>query len=373
MGLFDVISGRVASYLLGRTGLPADVELIGGKNKLLTEATVIVQSTFGRDGFADSWFSLGSPDDCSGVGAAGDTIRIQIPVGCLASLVAIDYTYTVTAGDVADPDPENAVRDAIVSALNLDSNFNFQWKAKNVRDNGIIVIQSRFRGERGERTSWSVTTIGTTTIQLGFADIQQRSKEVTIAADADDPRTGLFGVSGTVSVLPGSIGARFEEFLLDGSSRDMRINGSPGSPIIFEATPDATDQLFVSQWRFFGGGNGIKFNQFLSKSGAGGLSNGLELEIKSDNEIFNFPLPIKTTEDFKNLFGSPDGASFRIDVQAGSDQFIAYFIPEVPFILQPQGTFGTGNDDYVRCTIKDNITSGLNQLESLIQGFRKEP
>lgn len=349
----------------------ADVELIAGKKKLLTDATVTVESVFGKDGFADSWFAIGDFDDCSGVGAENDTIRVQIVAGCDATeFPAVDVTYTITASDVAAAQPEISVRDNIVTALNGNSNFATSWKATKVKDNGIIVIQAKFRGEIGERpvaNDIQVTATGTTTVTLAFNNILQRGKETSLTKDPDDPRIGVLGISGTVNVTPGSIGSRYQEFFENASSSNLLVNGSV-TPVVFTIPLSSTDDIFIEQLRFFGGGNGIKFGQFLSKSGIG-LTNGILIEIKSDDETFTFPV-IKKTEDFKNIFSAPSGSDFRIDIQAGSDQILAIFNPEIPFALRKIGTFTT--DDYAKITVRDDLTSGIQTLQSTAIGFTKE-
>ena len=59
---------------------------------------------------------------------------------------------------------------------------------------------------------------------------------------------------------------------------------------------------------------------------------GIEITILSEGITFTFP-DIKSTEDWKNIFVTEPGNDFRLDVQAGSDQFIAQFQPATPFNL----------------------------------------
>lgn len=347
-----------------------DVELIGGKKRMLTDSIVTVEEIFGQDPFPDTWFRV----DNSGV--TDDTWRIQIaattndPTTPDRDVPAVDKTIVVTASEAGD---EIALADLIVTQLNLDSNFNASLKAKRVPDLAIVHIFSQARGEFFERTGagdFAVAVSGSASRTLGFDTLLMRGKATSLSRDPNFPHAlGILGISGIVHVLPGAIGLRYEEFFKYSSSRNMLIDGT--TPKTFTVPLSATEDIFVSQIRIFGGGNGIKFGQFLSKAGSGGLTNGIEIKIKSDNNILTREV-VKTTEDFKNYMSFPNKDSFSIDVQAGSDQFMAIFIPEVPFPLRKIGTHGAGNDDYIEIKIQDNLTSGVSQLESMAIGFRQE-
>ena len=52
-------------------------------------------------------------------------------------------------------------------------------------------------------------------------------------------------------------------------------------------------------------------------------------------------------------------------MQAGDDQFIAIFKP-VPFVLEKDGTFA--QKDFVQIEVRDDLTSGMSQLECGIIG-----
>ena len=160
-----------------------------------------------------------------------------------------------------------------------------------------------------------------------------------------------------------SVPRRTFNYALNAGSSDLRVNGSVTS-VSFNITPDATYETYFTQLRFFGGGNGIQFTKFLSKTGA--LTNGILVEIKTDNITFQFE-PLKKTEDFKNIFAD-SANNFSVDVQSGADQFIAVFGTFFPIRLQPQGTYGT--DDYIKVTIRDDLSSGLTQLQFFGMGYK---
>ena len=351
----------------------ADVLLQSGIRRLQTSAAVTIEEIFGKDPIADSYFKI------TNAGAVNDTVRVQVASTTHDSsapdrdFTAVDLTYTLVAGDVGD---EIQLRDNIIIYLNTQSSFTNGpgsgggLKAQPVKDNPIVHITSRYKGDDSERPNvgdFAVTTTGTTTVQVGWSDFIQRAKPSSLARDPESPHNlGILGISGTVSVLPGAIGSRYFEYFKYSTSSDMRVDGS-STPVVFTIPISTTDDIFISQIRLFGGGNGIKFGQFLAKNVP--LTNGIKVEVKSDDQYKQFPL-IKSTEDFKNLFSFPSGNDFRIDVQSGADQIISIFKPDVSSVLRKLGTFST--DDYVKITIQDDLTSGVSQLEAISEGFTKE-
>ena len=170
---------------------------------------------------------------------------------------------------------------------------------------------------------------------------------------------------------PGAVGDRFFSYALNGSAiSDLEQNCTAfvAATCDFFINASATKTILVENISCFGGGNGIKFGQFLSKSGSG-LPNGIEIFIRSEGTDFTFPL-IKTTEDWKNLFASQAGTDFRLDIQAGSDQFVASFRPSVPIPILASGTL-PGGDDLIRVRVQDNLSSGLSKLECAAFGYEE--
>lgn len=353
----------------------ADVSLLSGKKKLEVNATTVVEQIFGQDPQGTSWFFFGaSLYDASGIGAAGDTVRVQIPAAVtpLGTIYpAVDVTYTIVAGDVASTNPERTVALNVCSALNLNADFiNAKWRCTVARDFALVHIESKLFNEFGTRTSWTVTCSGTTSCNRGFADIDRRGKPTELSRSPNDPREGILAIAGSVTTLPGAIGSRFQEYFKNGASSNMIVDADAGSGFqTFTVPTSATRDIFIEQVRCFGGGNGIKYEQFMAQNII--LTNGLLFEIRSDNQTSSIG-PIKVTEDFKNLFASLV-ADFRIDIQSAADQFTAIFRPTVPFPIRIQGAFGSGNDDYLRVLVRDDIDSVGSQLECQAWGFTKEP
>lgn len=366
---------RLYQTLVGKNGDRVDVSPDGsGTNRLATDAVVTVVSQLGFDDIADSWFAIGDFDDSTGADAAsaGDTVRVQIAAGDDATRYpAIDVTYTLVAGDLTAQFPEVTIAKNVASALNADSTFRSLWTASTVKDNGIVHVSSKLKGEMGERPNtndFTVTPTGGVTVTVGFNTIVRRNKTTSLRRDSEDPRIGILGISGSVEVTPGALGDLFIKNALNGGSSSLLVNGS-GTPVDFTINAATDEDIFIQEMRFYGGGNGIKFGQFLSKNTK--LTNGIEVTIQSDNESITLPL-IKSTEDFKNkfAFGSAAAGQFSVDVQAGADQFLASFSFATPFPLRAVGSFTT--DDFIRVRIRDDLTSGISTLEFIARGFNKE-
>ncbi len=145
---------------------------------------------------------------------------------------------------------------------------------------------------------------------------------------------------------------------------DLNVDGST-TPVVFTFPMDSLDDYFVSEIKFFGRDNGIQFSSFLGRQP---LQNGILVEVKTNNNMVMLP-PIKTTDDFDDVF-SFGGSNFDVYFAAGEDKFTARFLSSA-FPLRRSGTFGVGNDDYIKITIRDNLTA-VNYLQCIVEGFRQE-
>jgi len=353
-----------------------------GLTALVTDATVVVESTFGFDQRPDSFFRI------INTGGAGTTWDLYIgptnadPSAPDRDLPAYNKQFIVQVSEAGD---EIAFRDRIVQELNQDPVFKNTvfLKAQRVTDRSTVHIYSTkysASGEFYERPNpgdFNVTiggAPGNGQVVLGFDNLISRSKPVTISTDRDSPhRLGLFGITGSVQVTAQELADIYiQEVTDDGTptgNSDLTVNASLVAPEEFYIAAVLEKDLFVEDLIFDGQGNGIKFGNFLSKNGP--LTNGLYVEIKSDDNVTQFPL-IKSTEDFKNKWAalSGDGGNFRIDVQAGSDEMLAILRFENPFVLRATGTFTT--DDYIKVVIRDNTSSGVTRLKFRVKGFERE-
>lgn len=349
-----------------------------GLTAMVTDATVVVESTFGFDQNPDSYLRI---VDTGGAGTtwtiyiAGTANDPSIPDRDLPSYTKI---FTVQVSEEGD---ELAFRDRIIQELNADTTFRntVYLKAQKATDRGVVHIYSEAfsaSGEFYERPNagdFAVTIGGSPgdgVVVVGFDNLISRSKPVTISRDFDSPhRLGLFGITGNVRVEAKELADIFIEEAKNGGSNDMRVNGTLGTPIEFTIPASPNTDLFIEELIFDAQGNGIKFGQFISRNQP--LNNGLFVEIKSDNVVTTFPV-IKSTEGFKNKWAAlgGDGANFRIDVQAGADEMLAILDFNNPFIIRVAGTFTT--DDYIKVVIRDT-TTGLSRLNFRAKGFEKEP
>jgi len=377
--------GQFVGRLIGKDGSNVDRAVqtkvrSDGLTALVTDATVIVETTFGQDQQPDSFFKIVD------TGGAGTTWTLDIagtsvdPSAPDRDLPAYQKIFTVLAGEVGD---EILFRNRIIQELNADIVFRQTvfLKAEKATDRGIIHIYSEkfsLSGEFFERPlsgDFNMGVAGTPgdgVVVLGFDNLISRPKPVSITKDFDSPhRLGLFGITGSVLVSAKELSDLFiGQASLDGLGviTDMGVNGS-GTPQEFIIPASANTDLFIEELRIFGQGNGLQFKNWLA--GNQPLSNGLAIQIQSDNIITTLPM-LKTTADIKNKFAFGQGATgFALDIASGRDDVIGVFTFANPFILRVQGTFTT--DDHVKITINDNITSTQSELEFWAKGFEKEP
>ena len=352
-----------------------------GLTALATDATVVVESTFGFDQQPDSFFRI------IDTGGEGTTWTIDIagtsndPSTPDRDVPAYQKVFTVQASEVGD---EIAFRDRIISELNLDTVFRDTclFKSQKATDRSVVHIYSEAfsaSGEFYERPNagdFQVTIGGSPgdgVVVVGFDNVISRSKPVTITRDFDSPhRLGLFGITGDVNVTSKALSDLFiERASLNGdlATFEMAVNGS-GTEQIYRINAKADSAIFIQEIRFYGQGNGIQFGKFLNQNSP--LTNGILVEIKSENVITDL-FPILTTEDFKNEFSFGSGAaSFEVIFASGRDEFLATFEFDNPFLLEESGAHGAGNDDFIEIRIRDNLNS-VGSLKFLAKGFEKEP
>ncbi len=341
----------------------ADVQLIDGAPSLRTFGIQAIESLRGFDPIADVWFYIGTEENSSGAGAAGDTIRVQIAATLdnPTDFPAVDVTYTLISADAGD---EEVLAVNLASYLNSQPSFSTLWRAQRISGSGVIYITARKPGgqyERPNTNDFIVTSTGTTVVTRAFDKIIRRNKITSLARDPADPRQGILGITGSVVQSEGDVTSRFTTLF-----QNLLVNGSV-TPVVFEVPAHATEVRFISKVVFGGRGSGIQFGKFLSQSGTG-LTNGILISYKS-NDFSGQLEPVKTTDDFVDFVaGDPD--NFALYIQSGGDKFIATLEFNVPLELRPQGEFAS--NDYFRITIRDNLTSGVTSLRAAATGFNRE-
>lgn len=226
---------------------------------------------------------------------------------------------------------------------------------------GIIAVSNVFNPKLMEAVDYGLFPIQITGGDFQYiADVFESNgvKRLQVSMIDDDSGDGIATTKFATS-------KRYYEFLLNSETTPKKTmfqdcdNGSyTANKCIFEAGPHPTETVVVQQIRCFARCDGVKFaNHICDKDKLkDGLDDGLIISFKSKNEVFTFPT-IHFTEDWKNLFSFPGVANeFRMDNQGDEDQFISIYRPDTPYILDPQGTHGVGNDDYIKIELSDDMT-----------------
>lgn len=364
----DIVTGggakkRLATQttITGGDGVhEADVNLIDGFKYLRVFGVQAIESLRGFDPIADTWFYIGNETDSSGAGNIGDQVRVQIAAGDVpANFPAVDLTYTLVAGDVGN---EETLATNIAAYLNSQVSFNTLWRAQKISNSGCVYITSRKPGGQYERPNvgdFQVTTTGTTTVTVAFDKIIRQNKITSLARDPADPRQGILGIQGSVVQTEGDVTNRFQTVF-----PDLLVNGSV-TPVNFDITADPVEVKFITSIVLSGRANGIKFGQFLSSPS---LTNGIQISFKSNNFSATRE-PVKTTDDLLD-FHAEDPDNFTLFIQAGGDKFTAVLEFGSPLELRPQGEFAL--NDFIRISVRDNLTAGTLQLRAIVNGFNRE-
>ena len=339
----------------------ADVQLIDGAPSLRTFGIQAIESLRGFDPQCDTWFYIGTENDSGGIGSAGDVITMDIAAGDdPTNYPAISLDYTLLAGDVAGTEDDLAL--TLATYYNSQSPFNVLWRAQRVAGNGVVYITARKPGGQYERPNtddFQVSATGTTVVTRAWDNIIRRNKITGLARDPADPRQGQLGVQGSVQQSEGAVTNRFQTVF-----PSLLVNGSV-TPVNFDVTADPTDVTFIQTVAISARGNGIKYGQFLSRAA---LTNGLLVSFKT-NDITVTRQAMKTTGDLEDYHGEIP-ANSRISVQSGGDKYLAVLVFSVPLEIRPQGEFTT--DDYLRISVRDDLTSGLSSLRVIVSGFQRE-
>lgn len=163
------------------------------------------------------------------------------------------------------------------------------------------------------------------------------------------------------TIVPEAIGNLYFQHAENNGSQDMAVNGS-GSPVEFIVPADPNYDLLIEGLLFEAFASGIKIDKFLSLNTS--LTNGLLIEVKSEDTIFQF-LSIATTQEFDSHFSWGDGRSFELIFASGNDSMVARYGVSTPFLIKQQGSYAT--DDYIKVIVRDNL-SQINYLKFLVAG-----
>ena len=363
--------------LQGQDGIySADVELSGGKHRLLTETNITsVNIPQGRDPIPDTYFTV------TAAGAIGDTIRVQIAATSVDSTIpdvdlpAVDVTITVTAIEVGN---ERLLAELVADTLTVDPDFIAAFLDAEVitGDKRAVVhitstefsISGEFH-ERPNSTDVQVSVTGANTVILNSDKLISRPKQTVLSRDPNNPHElGVIGIQGQVRIRADE----FEKlFFKDAETAlgitDLTVNGLI-TPLTFliEANPAGGDVIFINQLKLHGIDTNIKVSnsKFMGLNSA--LINGITIIVYQDGIMSTLPT-IKSTRDLLARFGTT-ASDNKIIGQSGGDFIESVFDLDkknVAIVLHP------GTADRIEVTISDN----LSQIDSLIltaEGFEEE-
>lgn len=355
------------------SGVTAGVELINGKNRLLTSSVVTIEQLFGRDLIPDSYFTI------TEAGAIGDTIRLQVaavndPTASERDLPAVDYTYTLVAGDVGD---EKTLAQNFADGVNSDTDFQnafLEAEAVTGTQRAVVHITStEFSGigeyhERPNVGDFLTTTTGTTSVVDAFDNLVSRGKGTSLARDPDNPHIGgILGISGSVRVSAEDVQELLEEFASNGGNTNLAVNpgGTPDEYVI-NANPAGGKVKVIEVFKFYGSDGNIKVggSNFLGLNSP--LTNGLEIQLTKNNATTVFR-NVKTTSDFLARLSSSPEKSILIP-SSGVDFIESVFdlvARNVQLKLEP------GTTDEVKIIVQDNLSS-VDELYFVTEGFLEE-
>ena len=165
------------------------------------------------------------------------------------------------------------------------------------------------------------------------------------------------------TVAPQILGNLLFEYVKNGTNESMKVNGSLATPVIFEFANTTINDILVNSLQIEGECGSPSAAGFL---GGSSLTNGIIIEIKSEDITFQFK-PIRKNYEFDSLFSKGVGGNFLIYQGTGSDYVGAKFGPDSPFFLKKAGTYAT--NDRIRVYVRDNLSgSAVASLKLLIFG-----
>lgn len=350
------------------------VQLPSGKRALQTSGLVQIDQLFGQDPQGTAFFYLGTKDDADGIGAAGDTITVNIvaatpPLDLIYPAVSV--TTTVTAAHVASDNPERAVAEQICNDLELDANFvASQWRCTVISDFSGVFINNNLYNEFGWRTGcilpakcFDVIATGTTTVTVPFSVVEGRGFAAELQRSPNDPRKGVLAIAGSISINSESVSNIIATDLVNGiNGPNMNVNGSV-TPVVYEFLADNTNTFdyYIQKYSCFCQGNGIQLANYCSLNSP--LANPSSFGFISEGTTTTFAL-IRSTADFKHYFTLGDATQYALDIPSGTDDLMVTANFNPPIILK------ANSGDKVFASVNDNL-SQLTSHRCRVFGFRR--
>jgi len=179
--------------------------------------------------------------------------------------------------------------------------------------------------------------------------------------------THLAGVTAGVTIpvfdSPIADSEAYDEFLLNGASKEMAVNGSV-TPVDFRIEADDVQDIIITDMILAGQDGSLKFSKWFAQNNP--LTNGVEISLKSDNALSTYD-PLTTTTDLMS-FSSGNIENSSVTGEAVVISF-RKFSPSL--IIRAQGTHGVGNDDFIQVKIQDSLTS-MDSFTCQVRGVKVE-
>lgn len=160
--------------------------------------------------------------------------------------------------------------------------------------------------------------------------------------------------------VPSDVSLITRDFCRNGSSEDLLVDASPGSPDIFTFDADPTDDIILSELRMVITSDELKFDgQSFAKNSS--LSNGVLIEVISDGNTVQLA-NLKLNEDFLS-FPSVGGITVEL---GGSKDLLAAGYNLSGTVLK------AGTADKVKITVRDDVEgSDANYFVCAVYGVKE--
>jgi len=167
---------------------------------------------------------------------------------------------------------------------------------------------------------------------------------------------GLEQGESNVTIVPPvtNIAALYRQFLLNGASSNMIVDGS-GTPVVFKVAAHATKDTTLFELRYVFGANSLFWGGTTFGAGGGALANGLLIETFISGIVTQLGNPT-VNERFLQLPARND----VIVSQAGNRDLIAMSIDLAGGIV-----LAPASADEVRVTVRDDLTAAVRQINYL--------
>lgn len=153
----------------------------------------------------------------------------------------------------------------------------------------------------------------------------------------------------------------FDQFLLNGASEQMAVDGSV-TAVPFRLEADLVKDIVITDIVIAGTDGSIKFTNWFAFNSP--LTNGVELSFKSD-DVNSLIDGINTTS---RLIGLSSGDTVISSV-TGEAIVVAFRSFDPALIIRRQGFHESGVDDFIQVLIQDNMT-GMADFTATARGIK---